>query len=125
MTKHDDLTPRQRRVIAHLVSSLSVEAACADAGISKNTVYTWLKQPSFKAALEEARNEAFRDAMVRLKATLTRAVDTLSGLLDSTDASIRLQAATRLIGYAIKVAEVEDLQKRLEELERRLSAGGR
>lgn len=121
--KGDILTFRQRAILPLLVSGETIEEACRVASVNRTTFYRWMRQPHFKDALTSARDEAFVGAMARLKSTLTQAADTLVSLLQSNDENIKLRTADRVVTHALRISEIEDLQKRLEELERRL--GGR
>jgi hypothetical protein len=57
----------------------------------------------------------------RLAEGMTQAADTLRKLLSSESESIRLRAADRLLEIGVKVVELQELQSRVEELERRLA----
>jgi hypothetical protein len=48
---------RQERAIVALVLGKSVTVAAAQAGVSRWTVYEWMKQPDFRASLEAAARE--------------------------------------------------------------------
>ena len=112
----EQLTRRQAKVIP-LLLTLPVESACEQAKVAKPTVYKWLKQGHFRAALKKAQDEVFGDAIGRIKSNVGAAVDKLVTLMDSTDERIGLQASEKVIEYAVKLSVNDDLERRLTALE--------
>src|SRR3989442_12236851 len=100
----------------------TMEDAAKAAQVSKTTLYAWLKEEDFLAALEEARQEQSRDALAFLRACLLRAVKRLSDLLDSQNEAIAHRAATTLLDHGLKAIALEDQEQRIAELEARLEA---
>jgi AcrR family transcriptional regulator len=116
------LTPRQRRTLPFLLSQ-PVERACAEAGISKQTVYRWLKDNDFKDELERLRNETFESSLQRIKGVVGLAVDKLIELLEAPKADVRARAAENLLEYAFKMKLQEDIEQRLALLEAAIGRG--
>lgn len=112
------LTPAQRRCIEALLTAPSATEAAKMVGIHRRTLYRWLRDPVFVAALREAEGEAV--------ATLSR---TLAGLGEDAAAalrdalkpgqkmSIRLRASEVVIGNLLRIRELVDLENRLTKLE--------
>jgi len=115
------LTDRQLKAIPHIVSSPTYTEGCKKAKINKTTFYKWLKNPEFKAELDRQRNEVAAEALGVLSQSLTKAVETLVGLLDNKDNRLKRLTAKDVIEYIIKHKENEDLDKRLAAIEQRLS----
>jgi hypothetical protein len=88
------------------------------AGIAKRTWYNWMHDEGFKEALNEHREAESSEALDRLKATLTAAVEGLSGLVDAEEKTIRLKACAEVIDYFLKLREIDDIERRLAALER-------
>lgn len=68
MTKQDKketlhLTERQKKTIPHLIVSATNEEGRKRARISRNTLYTWLKDPMFKDELQRQRNIVVDEAL--------------------------------------------------------------
>ena len=118
------LTARQTRVIPYLLGAPSLEEGCKRAGVSKVTVYDWLKQENFRQELKRQRDELIERALDSLKANVTRATETLVKLLDSKSEPIRARAAEDIIEFAQKAIEHEELEKRIQALEERLLQQG-
>jgi transposase len=118
------LTAKQARVIPYLLGAPSLEEGCKRAGVSKVTVYDWLKQPNFRQELKRQRDEMIERALDCLKANVSKATETLVKLLDSKSEPIRARAAEDILEFAQKALEHEELERRIEALERLLQQGG-
>jgi transposase len=118
------LTARQARVIPYLLAAPSFEEGCKRAGVSKVTVYGWLKQEIFRQELKRQRDELIERALDNLKANVSKATETLVKLLDSKSEPIRARAAEDIIEFAQKAIEHEELEKRVQALEERLLQQG-
>jgi len=119
--ENSKLTDRQLKVIPHIVSSPTYTEGCKKAKINKTTFYKWLKQPEFKAELDRQRDEVVAEAFKVLSQNLTKAVETLAGLLDNKNDRLKRLAAKDVIDFVVRHKEYEDLDKRLTAIEQRLS----
>jgi len=122
MTESDEnqnqLTPRQIKAVPYFAASSSIEAACKEADISRETYYKWLRNPLFKSELDRLRNEIMDDAVNQLKATTVKAATTLSLLLDRDDnPSVQRAAANDILNHVGRFKELQELQERIEKLE--------
>jgi hypothetical protein len=57
-----DLTPAQEQLILALLRSKTKRTAALSAGVPLRTMYNWLANPSFQAALRTARRKVFEEA---------------------------------------------------------------
>jgi hypothetical protein len=80
-----------------------------------------LKIPEFKAELNRQRDEVAAEAFGILSQGLTKAAETLVGLLDNKDDRLKRLTAKDVIDFMIRHKEIEDLDKRLAAIEQRLS----
>ena len=119
--KKPQLTDRQLKAIPHLVSSPTYTQGCKKARVNKATFYKWLKDPEFKAELDRQRDEVAAEAFGVLSQSLTKAVETLAGLLDNEDDRLKRLTAKDIIDFIIRHKENEDLDKRLTEIETQLA----
>lgn len=111
------LTPQQRKTIETLLTTGTIEAAAAAAGVSRNSIYKWFKDDLFVSELRQAESEAVAGlsrALVGLGEKATRA---LADALDSDKITIRLRASEIVIGNLLKIRELIDLESRLAALE--------
>ena len=115
------LTDRQLKAIAVIVTSSTYTEGCKKAKLNRTTFYDWLKKPEFKAELDRQRDEITAEAFGVLTQSLTKAVEALVGLLDNKDDRIKRLTAKDVIDFIIRHKENEELDRRLTEVEKRLS----
>lgn len=120
-TEKTKLTDQQLKAIPKIVSSPTYSEGCKKARLNRTTFYEWLKIPEFKAELEKQRDEVAAEAFGVLSQSLTKAVETLAGLLDIKDDRLKRLAAKDVIDFIIRHKENEDLDKRLTEVEKLLA----
>jgi AcrR family transcriptional regulator len=114
----ENLTSRQKRAIMALLSEPTVKAAADRAGLSRETLYSYLSDAGFRAALTEAQSDAMRLVTTRLAALLERSLDVIGEGLGDRDAGVRLRAASVVLRHVAGLLEYVDLVGRVELLER-------
>ena len=118
MADKERLTRRQMHVLPFLISNPTVEMAAKQAEVSPKQIFDWLNQPAFRQELENRKNEAVNQAVDRLKATASKACDTLIGLLDNAQSeSIRHRVAVDMLNMTLKYMEFKDIEQRIRKLE--------
>ena len=120
-TEKTQLTARQLKAIPIIVASFTYSEGCKEAKLNRTTFYEWLKIPKFKAELNRQRNEVAAEAFGVLSQGLTKAVETLVGLLDSKDGRLKRLAAKDIINFIVRHKENEDLDERLRKVEKLLA----
>jgi hypothetical protein len=120
------LTARQRRALPFILEAPTMEAGARAAGVSKTTLYEWLKRDPFRAQLEAARADLFKEGMGALKGAAGKAARRLIELLDSKNENTRRLTAREVLALSMRIDETEGLEKRIEALEESLlsRAGG-
>ncbi|HVK08062.1 MAG TPA: hypothetical protein VM597_04720 [Gemmataceae bacterium] len=71
------MTANRQKVLAALLAAPSVAAAAPAAGLSRETVHPFLRDPTFRAELDRRRDEAFQLALGRVRVLSGRAVEAL------------------------------------------------
>ena len=131
--RHDptrsELSPKQRKAVTALLSTGEVKAAAAEAGIHRDTLHRWLKEPQFLAAVREAEADAL-DELSRLLVRLGRtAVATIAKAMSDpvTPAATRVRAADVALNRLLQLRELAQLEARVQALEAAagVEAGGR
>lgn len=79
------ITPKQTRGIVALLSSSTIEEAAEKTGVRSKTIYTWLRQPEFTAALNEAQAREIEAAGRRLAGMQSAALDALQDVFERSD----------------------------------------
>jgi hypothetical protein len=117
---NDKLTHKQLTALAALLSKHTVTQAAAEAGVSRTTIYTWLRQPDFTQELRKAQNAAIEAAASRLAGGLSEAIEELARLIKSADTdSVKRLACSDWISFSLRLREFSDLEQRIEALEAR------
>lgn len=116
----EKLSRKKDQAIVALITEPTMKAAADKIGITTPTLYKWLKLPEFRSAYMQAKREAVSVAITRLQQAATEAVEALRAIMNdaSKPASARVAAARSILEMAIKAVELEDLEIRIEELER-------
>lgn len=115
-----DLSARQLLALPIIAGEPTVEGAAEKIGVARKTVYEWLKQDSFKRAVEEARKEYVESGFRTMRLAAKRAADKIVKHLDCTDEKVSLRAAEDIIEFAKEFISLEDHEQRIKELEERL-----
>ena len=113
------LSAKQRRAVAALLSTGEPAAAAREAGVSRDTLYRWLKQPAFLGAVRRAEAAAL-DELSRLLVRLGRtAAATLAKAMADPAApyATRVRAADASLGRLLQLRELATLEARVAALE--------
>ena len=118
--KGEKTEQKQERAISTLLSASSLKDAAKEAGISEATLHRWLKDENFQTAYRAAKREVVNHAICRLQRSSGKAVETLENIMRGAGnpATSRVTAAKIILEMAIKGVEVEDLEKRIADLEK-------
>jgi DNA-binding MurR/RpiR family transcriptional regulator len=111
---------QQEAAIIGLLTKPSIDAAAKHAGISGPTLWRWLQEPGFQAEYRKARRHALGQATAQLQQASSAAVGALKEIIEDKEApsSARVTAARTVLEVAVKAIEVEDLEVRVQALER-------
>ena len=104
-------------LIAALAGGSTVEGAASAAGVGVATVYRRLKEPEFRARVDDARSASIDRAVALLTAASTAAVGRLMKLLTAESESVQLGAARSILELGAKLREHVDLAERVHVLE--------
>lgn len=112
------LNIRQTRAIAALIRHATVADAAQETGVNASTIFRWLQDGQFLAALREARRQVVEHAITAMQARSSEAVKALERNLTCGNAFAEITAARAILDYSLKGVELTDLAARLEELEK-------
>lgn len=125
MSKEVTLTIKQEKAILFLLENKTIEEIASLLKVSRKTIYRWLQSEEFKRRFKQARQEVFNEALERLKLLSRQAIETLEDIIkNGTKEASRVTASKTVLELALKLKEVEELESRVEELERLLREGG-
>lgn len=122
MTENATLTPRQLRAVNALLTHPTVAAAAVVLGVAPSTIYRWLGENAFRAALAQAEGEAVAAAGRRLAVLAETALDELARSMTdpTTPAPVRVRACEVILNNLLKYREIVGLEQRLTDLEREM-----
>lgn len=112
---------RQSEAIKALLEADSISAAAEQAGVCRRTLYRWLDDPGFQAALREARKRPYVVAMSRLCQLANKAVTVLSRALDGEPVTKNAFLAARAVLEFAGTVRADDLEARLAQIEERIA----
>ena len=115
------LSTRQLRGVEAVIKHGGLAQAARASDIPLATLKRWNLQPAFRQAVQDAQNAGRRDAARFLSYHCLRAAATLVAALDDADSTpqSRIRAATAILEAARQWCEIEEIETRLVELERR------
>jgi transposase-like protein len=119
MPQNRTLTPRQRKAVEALLATGEVAAAAREVGVSRDTLYRWMRQPLFVEAVRETEARAL-DELSRLLVRLGRtATATLAKAMSdpATPAATRVRAADVTLARLLQLRELATLEARVQALE--------
>jgi transposase-like protein len=125
MPENTTLSPKQRKALEALITTGDTTSAAEAAGVHRDTLYRWLKQPLFATMLREAEAQAI-DEVARVLIRLSRsAVGTLAQAMAERDAPLgpRIRAADITLSRLLQVRELATLEERLTALEQAAGIG--
>jgi hypothetical protein len=107
---------------AALLSGLNYEAAAELSGCSRSTVARRMREPGFRARLDQVRAEALARVADRLSAEAIESVSTLASIRSNpnTPATVQVRAATAILEAALKYRATIELEVRLSAIEGQL-----
>ena len=120
MTK---LVAKQEKFMIALMATNTILDACKQAGIANHTGYKYLNDPEFKVEYLKLRRETMQQATNKLQQAAVIAVETLENVMldaENSTPSARVQAARTVLENAYRGLEIDDIQQRIEQLEKRL-----
>lgn len=124
MSKKDKkVTLKKSLALEALLSGANANEAAAAAGVVRNTLYKWQRDPDFIDALNQAKSEAMDRLGRSLSALGEKAVMTLDAAMDDPDAgpAVKIRAADIVLNRALSIQDAAEFEKRLSDLEKQLN----
>lgn len=117
------ITRKQELAAQALAMGETATRAAVSAGISRETLYRWMKQPLFLDAIEDAGKSALVSHARILTGNLQKALDTLLEIMndDTAPANARIRAAEVWLNQERSYRELETIEQRLSKLESRVN----
>ena len=103
---------------AAIAAGSTIADAAKAAGVSDQTVYRRMREPSFLRRVDEIRREMMSQVVGRLTASLDAAAAQLHNLQANAETdSVKLSACRSIFEFAMRGSELLDVTRRLNEIE--------
>jgi hypothetical protein len=113
-------TQKREAAALSLARGQSITEAATAAQTTERTIYRWARETEFQRRVGALREGLIHEAGGALAGNSTEAVKVLKELLTSQSENVRMKAADRLLAHTIRVCELTELARRIEELEQLL-----
>lgn len=114
------LPAKQELALRAVISHPTLKEAALAAGVGEATLWRYMRDAEFSRRLREARREVMSHAVLRLQRAAGDAVRTLVSVMNDASAGPwpRLTAARTVMDIAMRAHQADDLQERIDQLER-------
>ena len=115
------MTARQKRALAALLTSTTIQEAAAQAKVPYSSVRRWLAEDKeFRAEYEAVLREITESAATQARQGMTEAVSVLREIMADVEAApnVKVQAARTILDSGGRLLELQSLEGRMAELER-------
>jgi hypothetical protein len=124
----DRLTANQNKALAALLAHTTTEAASQASGVSARQIRRYLADPEFARAYRQHQRALLTETTATLQRLAAEAAAAMSDSLEpGVDGNLRLRAARTALEFLLrateterKIVEQDELEERLEALERLL-----
>ena len=124
MSKNESaaLSVKQWRAVRALLTRPTVAQAAQECSLSEATLYRWLNENPFRAALAQAEGEAVAAAGRKLVALAEGALNVLSDVMTNPQApdAVKVRAAETVLAHLLKYREIVTFETRLTDLEKEM-----
>lgn len=117
MKRSSEISPKQEKLVAHLLTDRTIEGACRKANVAVTTYWRWMKDDHFIAEYRRARRGILENTVARLQSITLGAIDTLERNLNCENPAVETRTAAVILEQAIKGLEILDVEARIEMLE--------
>jgi hypothetical protein len=117
MQENDEISGKQERLIAFLLTERTIETACKKAEVAVVTYSRWMREESFLREYRTARKGVLENVIGRLQGITLAAIDALERNLTCENPSVEIRAAGIILEQAIRGLETLDVEQRLDALE--------
>ena len=120
--KHLGRKELRKHVAVLLASGKTFSDAAATVGISRSTIWRWMKNKAFANRVDQLRDEAVSAAVASLSTDMIKASRRMAEHIDDPDPRVSLAACKALLQMALKARAAEEMERKIQELDERLDA---
>ena len=121
-----EMNAKETEFLANLLTSSTISEAIENSNISRTKAYELLNDEAFQSELKLHRRQNLSHIATRMNKLSLRAVDVLEEVLNDKNASARTRSDTAkaVIDISLKLHQNDDMEERINELERHLEELG-
>lgn len=113
------LNAKQNKALRAIITTPTIKEAADVSGISERTIYRYINDPQFMTAYRSLKSEIMRGVTNKIQLSSTTAIDTLVDVMENSKSDIaRVQAASKILDLTYQTYETEDLEARLDAIEK-------
>ncbi len=119
----DVLSANQLKAVKALIAHETVSDAAKACNLARDTVYRYMRDPIFDHELKKAKRLLVNRAILSLQQSCRHAATALAQICRDEDAppSARVAAAREILNQTMKAIEIEGIEERLQDLEKRFN----
>lgn len=117
MQSMSEISPKQTKLIALLLSERTIDDACSKAKVNPATYWRWMQDTKFLSEYRKMRRGILENTVAKLQSVTYQAIDTLERNLSCESPSAEIRAAQIILEQSIKGLEILDIENRVEHLE--------
>lgn len=117
METNGELSVKQHKLIALLLTERTIDAACKKASVAVTTYWRWMQDPYFLREYRRARRGIIENTVAKLQSLTFAAIDTLERNLSCENPAVEIRSASIVLDQSIKGLELLDVDARLVMLE--------
>ena len=112
-----EITNKQEKLIALLLTEKTIDEACKKAGVNVTTYWRWMQNEGFLRHYRKARRGILENTVAKLQSVTYQAIETLERNLNCESPGAEIRAAQIILEQSIKGLETLDIENRIEMVE--------
>ncbi len=117
MESSGELSTKQQKLIALLLTERTIDEACKKANVAVTTYWRWMQDQQFLAQYRSVRRGILENTIAKLQAIVFAAIETLERNLNCENPAVEIRCAAIILEQSIKGVEMLEIENRLEMLE--------
>lgn len=115
--KTEDLSTKQEKLIALLLTEKTIDEACRKAGVNVTTYWRWMQDENFLREYRKVRRGILENTVAKLQSVTHQAIETLERNLHCENPSVEIRCAQIILEQSIKGLESLEVENRIKQLE--------
>jgi hypothetical protein len=117
MQTTDELSAKQEKLIALLLTEKTIDEACKKADVNVTTYWRWMQDEKFLREYRKVRRGILENTVAKLQSVTHQAIETLERNLHCENPSVEIRCAQIILEQSMKGLESLEFERRIEQLE--------